>query len=861
MQIDNTVVPFNKCPAKSYKDENSQTLLGYNVYDHTYIVGLVARELIKYYPNLLKDFFPDGSELIAACHDVGKVSPTFYLKLTRPAYPLNYFDSSLIQLFDHLKDSENSSWGGHATVSAATLKDCIKDKYIYQIVGSHHGSLFKNIKRFHANDEVFGGDGWNNERLALINALKARLGCEFPAITSDTQARLLSGLTTVADWIGSGGKLSIPAIDAEKTFELDVEQAVIDAGFIKYSVVPNLSFSDVFGSTFQPNEIQAQFFSNATMNGLNFIEASMGMGKTEAALYFAYECLEQGKANGIYFALPTQLTSNKIYDRFNSFLKNILLDPSAKSKLLHSNAWLLDTTMGEEGEVGRSWFDGAKRGLLAPFAVGTIDQALLSVINVRHHFVRSLGLMGKVVILDELHSYDIYTNSIIDELIKHLLEMKCTVIILSATLTGERKLELLPQDNSFTPSTHYPSITTHSPLNSHTESFDIPITLDMEKQITVTISDSQNSISDAIERAIVGEYVLWIENTVDQAIEVYKSILTRSENTNIECGLIHSRFTMEDRQKIENNWVSVFGKNNSCRLNGMGQILVGTQILEQSLDIDADYLITQIAPIDFLLQRSGRLWRHQRQNRPENAICEMRIITPSFDEAVNDPLTAFSGSAYVYSPFVLLSTLKTLEKHFLIKKSLSIPYDISNLINETYSAIKLNDDPILAPYLHDLIHGNKYRAGLNELKSLARANLAKSGSSLNEKFIPQTRYIDSETIPLLLLASVGFHENGNIDYFQFLDGSIIRFNKNPPLKEMSIKLSSNVCFVNKKLVHSKIPQIIKINQTLDKIFKHHHNLQICVVNHSKVKLINGESLNDKFQFFYNAVIGLHKKPV
>lgn len=860
MLIKNTVIPFNECPAKSYKDENFQIHLGYNVYDHTYVVGLVARKLIEHYPSLLKDFFPDGSELIAACHDVGKVSPTFYLKLTRSAFPLNYFNSNLIQLFDHLKDSENASWGGHATVSAATLKDCIKDKYIYQIVGSHHGSLFKNIKRFRANDEIFGGDAWNNERLALINALKYRLGCEFPAITSDTQARLLSGLTTVADWIGSGGKFSIPTIEAEKTFELDVEQAVIDAGFTKYSVAPNLTFSDVFGTAFQPNDMQAQFFSNATMNGLNFIEASMGMGKTEAALYFAYQCLEQGKANGIYFALPTQLTSNKIYDRFNSFLKNILLDPAVKSKLLHSNAWLLDTTMGEEGEVGRSWFDGAKRGLLAPFAVGTIDQALLSVINVRHHFVRSLGLMGKVIILDELHSYDIYTNSIIDELIKHLLEMKCTVIILSATLTGERKSELLPKNNNLTFSTHYPSITTHSPLTGQTESFDIPITLDIKKEISVTFSNSQTSILEAIERALTGEYVLWIENTVDQAIEVYKSILAFSEGTNIECGLIHSRFTMEDRQKIENKWVNTFGKNNPNRLNGIGQILVGTQILEQSLDIDADYLITQIAPIDFLLQRSGRLWRHHRQNRPKNAICELCIITPSFDEAVNDPYTALSGSAYVYSPFVLLSTIKTLEKHFFIKKNISIPDDISHLINETYSAIKSNDDHQLAPYLHDMIYGNKYRTGLNELKSLARANLAKSGSSLNENFIPQTRYIETETIPLLLLSNVSFYENGDFDSFQLLDGKIINFNKDPCFKEISVKLSSNICFISKKIINSEAFRITN-NQILNKLFKNHHNLKICVVTHSKVTLVNGESLSNKFQFFYNSIIGLHKKPI
>src|SRR5690606_21154157 len=136
------------------------------------------------------------------------------------------------------------------------------------------------------------------------------------------------------------------------------------------------------------------------------------------------KALNLNHATGIYFALPTQLTSNMIYGRFNDFLQNILNNSHQKSQLSHSNAWLVKTSMGEEGAVGGSWFDGNKRGLLAPYGVGTIDQALLSVINVRHNFVRSFGLAGKVVILDEVHSYDVFTGLLLDELIKQLLDMK-----------------------------------------------------------------------------------------------------------------------------------------------------------------------------------------------------------------------------------------------------------------------------------------------------------------------------------------------------------------------------------------------------------------------------------------------------
>ncbi len=171
----------------------------------------------------------------------------------------------------------------------------------------------------------------------------------------------------------------------------------------------------------------------------------MGLGKTEAALYAAYQLLSNGQASGIYFALPTQLTSNKIYDRFNLFLEQILADNCEhRSLLLHANAWLLDTEMGEEGRPGGALvLISSKRGLLAPFAVGTIDQALMAAMNVKHGFVRAFGLAGKVVILDEVHTYDAYTGTIIDALIQLLTQLDCTVIVLSATLNQERRKELL----------------------------------------------------------------------------------------------------------------------------------------------------------------------------------------------------------------------------------------------------------------------------------------------------------------------------------------------------------------------------------------------------------------------------------
>jgi CRISPR-associated endonuclease/helicase Cas3 len=139
----------------------------------------------------------------------------------------------------------------------------------------------------------------------------------------------------------------------------------------------------------------------------------MGLGKTEAALYAAYQLLAKQKATGIYFALPTQLTSNKIHERVNAFLAKILhtTNSNQNALLLHSNAWL-KRELAVEGNPNGSWFEESKRGILAPFAVGTIDQALMAVMNIKHGFVRAFGLAGKVVILDEVHSYDTYTGTL-----------------------------------------------------------------------------------------------------------------------------------------------------------------------------------------------------------------------------------------------------------------------------------------------------------------------------------------------------------------------------------------------------------------------------------------------------------------
>ncbi|MGL5661358.1 MAG: DEAD/DEAH box helicase, partial [Aeromonas sp.] len=354
--------------------------------------------------------------------------------------------SPWLQKLPQFKDVNEREWGSHAGTSEISLAAITNNPFVPRVAGQHHGFNPPEVM-FTANAEQLGGKVWQAERCKLVLELQQALGEEIPAITTPEQARLLAGLTTVVDWIGSGHHFEDPT----HPWQPRIVQALDEAGFVQPQVRKGLTFGDIFkaedGTPYQPTDPQLLLYQHCQGAGVYVLEAPMGLGKTEAALHAAYKILEQGAATGIYFALPTQLTSNKVLDRFNDYLKQILVkeSPHRHSLLLHGSAWLVNQALGEEGQPGRSWFSSAKRGLLAPFAVGTLDQALMAAMNVKHGFVRAFGLAGKIVILDEVHSYDAYTGVILDELIRLLRTLHCTVIILSATLSQARRSELLGQ--------------------------------------------------------------------------------------------------------------------------------------------------------------------------------------------------------------------------------------------------------------------------------------------------------------------------------------------------------------------------------------------------------------------------------
>lgn len=248
--------------------------------------------------------------------------------------------------------------------------------------------------------------------------------------------------------------------------------------------------------------------------------------------------------------------------------------------------------------------------------------------------------------------------------------------------------------------------------------------------------------------------MLWVENTVAEAQHVYRLLSSRECSPKIECGLLHSRFLKIDREHNENRWTALYGKGGSQARGQCGRILVGTQVLEQSLDIDADFLISRFAPSDMLLQRLGRLWRHSDTLRPVEARCEAWLLRPDLAVAIANPDQAFDKTAKVYSPYVLIRSLDVWQN----RDAIAVPGQIREVIEDTYA----DRDETGAM----LSHLNALEKKREELQRMALFGLSKAGKTLPEEKA-STRYSEQDSVEVLLI------KNYRLDSQQ--GGVVVRF--------------------------------------------------------------------------------------
>ena len=748
-------------------------------------VGCVAEALIAGLPPSVRDMLPPGASTLAALHDVGKVTLGFQAKCPQWLAAASFPTVSPGALSMTVSD--------HALVSQVFLQRVFTTSRLRLwavAVGAHHGRpKGKNVQLLTNAPEALHEWAEDNRRLVQQRICTA-LG-PLPVIPPKPELTpyhsdlwLLAGLITVADWIGSNETWFPPDRDlgpdeARARATGSVRQIGWPGGGLRRT-----TFAEAFtlGSdrSFEQNAVQKAVEDASGSPGVVIVEGPMGCGKTEAALFAAQRLISSGAHQGFYFALPTQVTSNRIHRRVEHFLRNSLAG-DARLRLAHANAWLDDDfdlklrpafrgTEGSDGsapELGvreaRSWFASPKHALLAPYGVGTIDQALQGVVSVKHFFVRRFALAGKVVILDEIHSYDVYTGTLVAALVRELVNLRCSVIILSATLTAARRRELLAAAGVEEPHAPdaYPLITT-APTAGPVCHISPARGPDRRVALRAALQSEESTIEELIRRAEKGQHVLWIRNTVIEAQAAFRAIRSTIRQGDVRLGLLHSRFPFARRSELEDDWLERLGRNRP--LGGTGSILVATQVVEQSVDIDLDFIVTDLAPTDMMLQRLGRLWRHPRHLRPADQP-EFWVRLPDLSGATTDTQlkTALGRSARVYAPYVLLRTHQV----WATRSEIQIPSEIRPLLEATYCDPEAGE-PGPWQELHAELEAEK--RGLEANANAATLVLGRPAIDDDEEVL--TRRRGSPTIPVVLLRSATLGPRG-LTRLTALDGSTI----------------------------------------------------------------------------------------
>jgi CRISPR-associated endonuclease/helicase Cas3 len=646
----------------------------------------------------------------AGLHDLGKASPPFQNKISQAALDLKAagYDFPDVPLGKGAPHGFISTHVLEKTLVEETGLDKLTAIQIASATGGHHGAwpTAEQIgpTSIHGSDK--GGPAWSAARVDLIRTLKGVLnppdGAGLPADQQQANAflTLFSGLTSVADWIGSMDVFfpyqewgDTPAQYAEQSAE-NAYQALKKLGWLGWQASgETIDFRAMFG--FEPRPIQQAVMDAALpieRPALLIIEAPTGIGKTEIALFTADHWVQNEAGRGLYIAMPTMATSNQMFERFVSFLKNRYPEDQLNVHLVHGQARLSkdmkeieasqvsdDEKDRESGSVNAmTWFLPRKRTLLAPFGVGTVDQALMAVLQTRHFFVRMFGLSHKVVIFDEIHAYDTYMSVLFQRLLGWLRALGTSVILLSATLPETTRQSLaaayLGRKQVSLPPAAYPRMTCVS--ETQLVSATLPATAS-RRVILERIDQSPQAIAARLAIELRdGGCAAVICNRVARATEVFRAIRDAGIVEKEDLLLFHARFPHHWRSEIEAGVLERFGKHSQGLRRS---IVVATQVIEQSLDLDFDLMISDLAPIDLLIQRAGRLHRHARPDaaRPP-ALQQARLILA--DAPLKDDLPDFGRDVYIYAPYILLRTWLALRE----KNELVLPDETTDLIEGVY---------------------------------------------------------------------------------------------------------------------------------------------------------------------------------
>lgn len=636
---------------------------------------------------------------IAFVHDIGKATPFFQRKVTQRQETLRYRleKNGLTDQGMALEKEPPHAAAGAEILRAEGVAECVA-----AVVGAHHG-MPEQVRISSFSEESpssFGWDGqnrntlWGGVQRELIAWALDKIGVDngrdLPECTMAAQMAL-TGLVIMADWIASNTAF-FPLIP-EDTLPRQYDPERAENALRRLHLPSPWEVSDDWKTPwfflsrfgFSANTVQKETEKIAVemkTPGIMILEAPMGQGKTEAALSAAEILMNRFHLSGAAFFLPSQATSNAMFTRMTAWAKQQPEASGIAVSLVHGQAEFNEEFRQlEAGSVAvnewepdsllvHSFFRGRKTKLLANLVVGTVDQLLMAALRQKHVMLRHLGLTGKVVIIDECHAYDAYMNTYLDCALKWLSAYHVPVILLSATLPGKRREELL---KAYSGAKKLPSPFRENreyPLISWTEGncpYKEAIAHEGESRTVRIERATQTQAIAELGKAIACGCAGFIVNTVRRAQELWNLLKKAYPNATIL--MDHSRYLTPDRLHHEQEILRRVGKTSTPEQR-RGVLVIGTQVLEQSLDLDFDLLVTDLCPMDLLLQRIGRLHRHPRQ-RP-SGLETPRCLVLGAQEELDE------GSRHVYGDYLLLRT------RALLPEEIRLPQDISPLVQKTY---------------------------------------------------------------------------------------------------------------------------------------------------------------------------------
>ncbi|WP_028241746.1 CRISPR-associated helicase/endonuclease Cas3 [Stutzerimonas azotifigens] len=693
---------------------------GHGVLAHLLDVAAVAESILRHEPDSSLDWASRGLGLerqhvgrwvacLVGLHDFGKAIPGFQDKW--PEGRLR--DEGLGLLFP----VRSLGVTDHASASAALLWEHLPRQgiahllwisHVLQAISAHHGYNLNQLE-FNRSRPPFEAAAWGEARREIFEAYWGVLVPQgAPQLEALTQPAVqwLAGLTSVADWIGSNpewfplGERHELLAEHYADARARADRALAAIGWSRYrTLLSEPADADrLIGRIVQRPGLSArplQREADRLLEGVQgpallLVEAPMGEGKTELAFLAHLRLQAANRHRGLYVALPTQATGNALFSRALTFLRSFAGESALDVQLVHGGATLNEQIVvlrGVHGTPGESvassaWFSQRRRPLLSPYGVGTVDQALFAALNVKHHFVRLWGLSNRVVVLDEVHAYDTYTSGLIEALLRWLKAMGSSVVLMSATLPAQRRDALLRAwgvDADDIPGLSYPRLLVaddRGPRGGTCDSRPLP-----PIRLKAVSEDLDSLAACALERLRQGGCGALIVNTVDRAQALYLK-LKGQVGTEVHLLLFHARFPADQRSQLERAVLNSFGQDGERPARAL---LIATQVAEQSLDIDFDFMLTDLAPVDLILQRAGRLHRHPRARPAAHQQATLHVAGLAPHGLPDLKSTAWE---YVYEPYILGRTWALLSR----ESELYLPQDIDRLVQAVYGDDELPAD-------------------------------------------------------------------------------------------------------------------------------------------------------------------------